>query len=125
MEFRQVKIVDGSIRCDECGEPADTIHLTPNVVEYADDGTRLPVVPLAACPKHDPGGYWFEIERLRTEFVEWVLHLAEKGGDSDDAHPLVALLRWLSYEGVTSVAGATKWEHVGQKLVRKSGPRSG
>ena len=35
-------------------------------------------VAIAACELHDPGGYWFEIDRAVDEWEDWLRHLAEK-----------------------------------------------
>jgi len=39
--------------CDECGAPADTLHVLP-------DGDRPESVALA-CIDHDPGGEWWDL----------------------------------------------------------------
>lgn len=87
---RQATVEEGTIRCDTCGEPADTLHFLPWVVAYDPDERRIE----AACPQHDPGGYWLRIEELRTRPLHLLMHLSEKR-----QAPHAALVEWLGYAG--------------------------
>lgn len=83
------RIKDGAIRCGSCGEPADTIHLLPWCIKTK--------AVEAACPGHDPGGYWFRISDCCGDgFGGWLSHLAGKHGGGG----VVALIRWLGRDGV-------------------------
>jgi hypothetical protein len=57
------------LRCDLCGEQADTIHIC-----FDDDNIEV----VFACPAHDPGGYWIEVQRWFAETLDWINHLGEK-----------------------------------------------
>lgn len=46
---------------------------------------------VAACPGHDPGGYWLKIDDLNRDPAGWINHLREKRGP---AHAV--LLRWIT-----------------------------
>jgi hypothetical protein len=52
-----------TIGCDECGAPAESVHLLPSV--SCRDGVRL------ACRQHDPGGYWLYIDQWATGPDDW------------------------------------------------------
>ena len=54
---------DLDYRCDLCGGLADTVHWLPYVI----DATQC----LFACPDHDPGGYWMNIDDLFTGPEDW------------------------------------------------------
>jgi hypothetical protein len=66
--------------CDQCGQPANTIHLL-------NDLGRV----MAACPRHDPGGYWFELAELEADPTFWIEHLAMT---KDPSVPRT-LVRWM------------------------------
>lgn len=57
-------------RCDRCARTADTIHVVPSFARL--EGVKL------ACPKHDPGGYWFPIRRWYT-FRDHILGTKVRG----------------------------------------------
>jgi hypothetical protein len=69
---------EGAIVCDRCGQRATTIHLLPGCVD--------PETIAAACPDHDPGGYWFPV----SDLAAFAPHLAGKRG-----RVLPRLFRWL------------------------------
>jgi hypothetical protein len=59
-------------RCDLCGEQATTIHLVPWCGSQCEQA-------LFACAIHDPGGYWFDLDRwLGDEHDDLKRHLDEK-----------------------------------------------
>jgi hypothetical protein len=71
--WRELKELSAELfRCDLCGEQATTIHLVPwcgNECERA----------LFACAIHDPGGYWFDLDRwLGGERDDFRRHLEKK-----------------------------------------------
>jgi hypothetical protein len=70
--WRELKELSAELfRCDLCGEQATTIHLVPwcgNACEQA----------LFACAIHDPGGYWFPLQRWLGYRDDWLRHLDEK-----------------------------------------------
>lgn len=73
------QVKNGRIICATCGKPADTLHLLrydPAPKKWA-HGYRVE----AACPEHDPGGYWFSIDRLAKDPVGWLCHLNNKDDD--------------------------------------------
>ena len=84
----RARVRDGRIVCDDCDQPADTIHLVPWCVET--EKVR------AACPDHDPDGYWFRLDDLADDFDDWLIHLTEKTAGGG----VVALLRWLDRRGL-------------------------
>lgn len=95
----EATIVGGAIRCDTCGAVADTIHLVPWATELTspndwtlDDTSGV----FAACPDHDPGGYWFPISTLIARPLQWLAHL---GGKRNGDAAIERLLWWLGYEG--------------------------
>lgn len=88
-------VVDGRILCDDCGAPADTIHLIPWVTDCKE--------VKAACPKHDPDGYWFTIEAFHNQPVRWLLHLVGKNNGPDTVD---RLLWWLDYPGAEAIEEA-------------------
>lgn len=89
----RARIEAGTIRCDDCGEPADTVHVLPWTTHVEE--------VRAACPAHDPDGYWFPIADLAgAGFGEWLTHLARKQAGGG----VVALLRWLGPAGVKAVS---------------------
>ncbi len=49
-------------RCDLCGEPANTIHFVP----WSGQCDEV----LFACPDHDPGGYWLDLDRFWTNEMQ-------------------------------------------------------
>jgi len=50
--------------CDTCGKRADTIHL---IIPWVTDAECVEFgCSDKACPQHDPGGYWFDIDRWIT-----------------------------------------------------------
>lgn len=74
--WRELRPLEESLfRCDYpgCGEQANTIHLVP----WCDRNCEQ---ALFACPRHDPGGYWFPLaEWIDSEQRDgWVRHLGEK-----------------------------------------------
>jgi hypothetical protein len=87
-------VKDASILCDTCGRAAQTIHLLPWCV-----GTTSVE---AACSHHDPGGYWFEVERLIDRPGDLFCHLASKNQRGDD-HCVVVLIRWLDRAGMNAL----------------------
>jgi len=60
-------------RCDvpRCRGQADTIHLLPWCGAECEQA-------LFACPRHDPGGYWFPVRDWLRHRRRWQRHLAEK-----------------------------------------------
>lgn len=52
-----------SVACDVCNAPSDAIHLWPYI------SANLTV--RCSCPDHDPGGYWFYIDRWATGPDDW------------------------------------------------------
>lgn len=86
IELRE--ITADSYRCDLCGEQADTIHFVPWVTgtilirpgeqEHDSDCKKC----LFACPRHDPGGYHFELDVWLdpAQHDRMARHLDEKGG---------------------------------------------
>jgi hypothetical protein len=58
-------------RCDLCGDQADTIHLVP----WCDGRCER---ALFACPRHDPGGYHFEVADWLSDRIDWDRHLLDK-----------------------------------------------
>lgn len=75
-----------NIPCGECGLPADTMHILPHVIPTWDSekGWCNPTVD-AACPAHDPGGYWVRLQELADEAhaLNWLRHLGHKRGRPD------------------------------------------
>src|SRR5690349_12963440 len=47
--------------CDECGKPADTIHFLDEEDRYPKPGS---VTVKFACPEHDFGDYWVDVDRF-------------------------------------------------------------
>lgn len=88
-------ILHGRIRCDDCGAPADTIHLIPWVTDCQE--------VKAACPKHDPDGYWFTIEAFHNQPVRWLRHLV---GKNNGPATIDKLLWWLDYSGAEAIEEA-------------------
>jgi hypothetical protein len=78
------------LRCDAegCRQEADAIHFTRWIVGIGP--TEGPDEIQAACPDHDPGGYWIKIADLRDDPLALLTHLAVKRGDGAQQ-----LLRWL------------------------------
>lgn len=66
------------MRCDTdgCNGNADTIHFTPWAGLSWDD-KELQV--LFACPQHDHGGYWFNLNEYLADIKGWDQHIREKG----------------------------------------------
>ena len=51
------------VQCNYCRRVADAVHLIPGV--NCRGGVKL------ACAHHDPGGYWFYIDRWATGPNDW------------------------------------------------------
>lgn len=84
------KLKAGAIVCDTCGEPADTIHFVPWVVVAEGQERRIE----AACPRHDPGGYWLRVQDLTDNPLRCLAHLAGKR-----QAPHAQLVGWLGDAG--------------------------
>jgi hypothetical protein len=50
--------------CDSCGRRADSVHVVPTLTAR---DRRIEL----ACPRHDPGGYWFYLRRWLTGPNDW------------------------------------------------------
>ena len=62
-----------ALKCDECGQEANTIHVLPYVT--------APEKVTFACAEHDPGGYWFRIERWDAPKNSMRDHILETKGN--------------------------------------------
>jgi hypothetical protein len=63
VHWRRTKLTRDLIRCDLCGEKADTIHFVTDGDYPGSDGRDDQVEVVFGCPKHDAGGYHIELKR--------------------------------------------------------------
>jgi len=78
------------ILCDTCGKPADSVHFLPRLGH-----PRMRIE--AACKDHDPGGDRLWLDDLAHRPYETLYYLEHRPRKGDS--PVVALLRWLGFEG--------------------------
>lgn len=71
------QVVDGKIVCG-CVGVADTFHFFRWDAGKCKRPWRFEYQVMAACPRHDPGGYWFYIEDLAHDPFQWLCHLNSK-----------------------------------------------
>ncbi len=77
-------------RCDECGQPADTVHLLERgePFHYPEEAEHVAIC--FACPSHDLGGCWLALSWLSdpSKLSNWQRQLRGKTWRGD-----VALIR--------------------------------
>jgi hypothetical protein len=62
-DWRRTELTRDLIRCDLCGEKADTVHFLTDGQYPATGGNNENVEAVFACPQHDAGGYHVELDR--------------------------------------------------------------
>jgi hypothetical protein len=81
----------GTIACDECGAPAQTLHVLPS----GEQPERLAL----ACANHDPGGEWWDLTELDD-----LGRALQNASAFDELRPdVVEALRTLHREAATSI----------------------
>jgi len=94
INHRTIKVKTGKLICSSCNRQADTLHL----VKEAGQWTLK-----AACPNHDPGGYWFRIEDFTDRLGDWIYHLHGKNDGR-----LAALIEGLGFNGWQAIDEARR-----------------
>ena len=80
VNWRRTELRRSHIRCDLCGDEADTLHFLTEggypKVETEGDWEGVEVA--FACPKHDAGGYWVHLDRWYDQAERFPDHIREK-----------------------------------------------
>src|SRR4051794_34687040 len=76
--WRRTELTRELIRCDLCGKRADTVHFVTDGGYPGTGSNDEEVEAVFACPQHDAGGYYMDLDRWFNSKEAVPEHIAEK-----------------------------------------------